>query len=98
MSLSRIISLIFATIYVIATIIIYYPSGHLKSVLVVLIIWMGMSLAAIWFGNALGDIVTNQYPGPVGPEVRKTPRGFIPFFGWVFLVLPALWFIVTKIS
>ena len=91
MSISRLLSLVIAGIYILIA---YLGSKAVQGFTGVLGIALLLGLACIWFGDELGGMC-----GYLGHAriTSTTPGGFVRFVGWLFLVLlPIIAYILHK--
>ncbi len=87
--MSRLISLALSAAYLVAALV----SGDVEVIFAVLG-FVVLSLAFIWFGDAIGD-----FTGFIGPRpiTARTPGGMIRFIGWLLLLLPAVAFGIQQL-
>ncbi|KPK75769.1 MAG: hypothetical protein AMJ79_09790 [Phycisphaerae bacterium SM23_30] len=102
MTFSRWISLLIAVLYVIVIICVFLQGSESKPPnqqeifegIAGILIWLGLSLACIWWGDELGQGMIGAKFGLVS---KASPGCLVQLIGWVLLFLPVIIFVITLI-
>ena len=87
MDYNRIISLLIALIYIIVA----FIAGSGQSVFYIAV-FLVFVLALIWFSDEMGSYIGFVGRGP--PITKETPGCIVRFMGWLFLLLPAVVYLI----
>lgn len=90
MRVSRILSLLVATGYLVASFLSSRPEVGLR-----MIVFLLFPLALIWFGEELGDF-TGNWGGHYIDE--KSPGWLLSVLGWVLLLVPLFLFLAIRFT
>ena len=87
--MSRLFSLVLSAAYLVAALLLGSGEDALMVLGFVLV-----SLACIWFGDELGDFTGWTDEGRI---TARTPGGMVRFVGWLLLLLPAAAFAIQHL-